>query len=62
MLEKEGEATPAGVSLIGTKEHVLDQLHALAEAGVTEFSGAASGTREERDAALDALLDYQRAS
>jgi F420-dependent oxidoreductase-like protein len=61
MLEKEGERTPAGVSLIGSKEHVLDQLHGLAEAGVTEFSGAVSGTREERDAALDTLLDYPRA-
>jgi len=62
MLEKEGERTPSGVSLIGSKQHVLDQLHGLADAGVTEFSGAVSGTREEREAALDALLDYQRAS
>ncbi len=62
MLEKEGESTPAGVSLIGSKEHVLDQLRELADAGVTEFSGAPSGTREEREAALDTLLDFQRAS
>ncbi|HWD96834.1 MAG TPA: LLM class flavin-dependent oxidoreductase, partial [Acidimicrobiales bacterium] len=62
MLEKEGERTPAGVSLIGSKAQVLDQLHDLAEAGVTEFSGAASGTKDERDAALDALIDYQRGS
>jgi hypothetical protein len=41
---------------------VLDQLHDLSEAGVTEFSGAASGTKDERDAALDALIDYQRGS
>ncbi|MGC2174277.1 MAG: TIGR03564 family F420-dependent LLM class oxidoreductase [Acidimicrobiales bacterium] len=60
MLEKEGESEPAGVSLIGSKEHVLDQLHELANAGVTEFSGAASGTKEEREAALETLIDYQR--
>lgn len=62
MLEKEGESEPAGVSLIGSKEHVLDQLHELANAGVTEFSGAASGTKDEREAALEALIDYQRGS
>jgi F420-dependent oxidoreductase-like protein len=62
MLEKEGESEPAGVSLIGSKEHVLDQLHELANAGVTEFSGAASGTKEEREAALETLIDYQRGS
>jgi alkanesulfonate monooxygenase SsuD/methylene tetrahydromethanopterin reductase-like flavin-dependent oxidoreductase (luciferase family) len=62
MLEKEGESEPAGVSLIGSKEHVLDQLHELADAGVTEFSGAPSGTKEEREAALETLIEFQRAS
>jgi F420-dependent oxidoreductase-like protein len=62
MLQKEGETEPAGVSLVGSKEHVLDQLHELANAGVTEFSGAASGTKEEREAALETLIDYQRGS
>ncbi len=62
MLEKEGESEPAGVSLIGSKEHVLHQLHELANAGVTEFSGAASGTKDEREAALETLIDYQRGS
>jgi F420-dependent oxidoreductase-like protein len=59
MLEREGAIAPADVSLIGSKEQVLEQLHELAEAGVTEFSGAPSGTSEEREGAIDALLAYQ---
>jgi F420-dependent oxidoreductase-like protein len=59
MLEREGAKAPADVSLIGTKEQVLEHLHELAEAGVTEFSGAPSGTSEEREGAIDALLSYQ---
>jgi F420-dependent oxidoreductase-like protein len=59
MLEREGAKAPGDVSLIGTKEQVLEQLHELAEAGVTEFSGAPSGTNEEREGAIDALLSYQ---
>ena len=60
MLEREGAKDPADVSLIGSKEQVLEQLHGLAQAGVTEFSGAPSGTGDERDAAIDVLLDYQK--
>ncbi|HVB51683.1 MAG TPA: TIGR03564 family F420-dependent LLM class oxidoreductase [Acidimicrobiales bacterium] len=59
MLEREGAKDPADVSLVGSKEQVLEQLHGLAQAGVTEFSGAPSGTGDERDAAIDVLLDYQ---
>jgi len=59
MLEREGATAPADVSLIGSKEQVLEQLNELAEAGVTEFSGAPSGTSEEREGAIDALLSYQ---
>ena len=33
MLEKEGESEPAGVSLIGSKEQVLEQLHELRTLG-----------------------------
>lgn len=62
MLEREGQRDPAGVSIIGSREQVLDQLHALAETGASEFSGAASGTRDEREAALEALIEYQRTS
>ncbi|HVA70486.1 MAG TPA: TIGR03564 family F420-dependent LLM class oxidoreductase [Acidimicrobiales bacterium] len=59
MLKREGATAPADVSLIGSKELVLEQLNELAEAGVTEFSGAPSGTSEEREGAIDALLSYQ---
>ncbi len=59
MLEREGAAGPADVSLIGSREQVLEQLRELADAGVTEFSGAPSGNAVERDAATAVLLDYQ---
>jgi alkanesulfonate monooxygenase SsuD/methylene tetrahydromethanopterin reductase-like flavin-dependent oxidoreductase (luciferase family) len=59
MLEREGAKDPADVSLIGTSEEVLEQLHGLAEAGVTEFSGAPSGTSDEREGAIEALLAFQ---
>jgi 5,10-methylenetetrahydromethanopterin reductase len=60
MLEREGTKDPAGASLIGTREEVLEQLHGLADAGVTEFSGAPSGDKDESDAAIQLLLDFQR--
>jgi F420-dependent oxidoreductase-like protein len=60
MLEREGTKDPAGASLIGSREQVLEQLHELASAGVTEFSGAPSGTKEESGAAIQLLLDFQR--
>ena len=59
MLKREGASAPADASLIGSKEQVLEQLHELAQAGVTEFSGAPSGTSEEREGAIEALLTYQ---
>ena len=62
MLEKEGVSDPAGASLIGSAQQVLEQLHALAESGVSEFSGVPSGTDEEREAALDALIEFQKGS
>jgi len=60
MLEREGVSDPAGVALIGTHDAVVDQLHGLADAGVTEFSAVAVGTADQRHAALDAILDYER--
>jgi F420-dependent oxidoreductase-like protein len=59
MLEREGTKDPAGASLIGSREQVLDQLHQLAEAGVTEFSGAPSGNKDESEGAVQVLLDFQ---
>jgi alkanesulfonate monooxygenase SsuD/methylene tetrahydromethanopterin reductase-like flavin-dependent oxidoreductase (luciferase family) len=59
MLEREGTKDPAGASLVGSREQVLEQLHRLADAGVTEFSGAPSGNPDEREGATQLLLDYQ---
>lgn len=60
MLEREGASSPADVGLIGSRERVLEQLHGLAEAGVTEFSAAISGDTVERDATYEVLLDYMQ--
>jgi alkanesulfonate monooxygenase SsuD/methylene tetrahydromethanopterin reductase-like flavin-dependent oxidoreductase (luciferase family) len=58
MMAREGAREPADVALLGSKEQVLEQLDELANAGVTEFSGAPTGTPAEREAALDVLLEY----
>ncbi len=60
MLEREGATSPADVGLIGSRDQVFEQLHALAAAGVTEFSAAISGNAQERDATYELLLDYAR--
>jgi len=61
MLEREGASGPGAVSVVGTHEQVLEKLNHLASVGVTEFAGAPSGTPDERDAAIEALVAYQRA-
>jgi alkanesulfonate monooxygenase SsuD/methylene tetrahydromethanopterin reductase-like flavin-dependent oxidoreductase (luciferase family) len=58
MLEREGAREVADVALVGSKQQVLEQLNGLAEAGVTEFSGAPSGTEQERESVLEVLLEY----
>ena len=58
MFEREGATQPADISLIGTREEVLEQLGTYAAAGVTEFSGAVMGTRDERQATLELLAGY----
>jgi F420-dependent oxidoreductase-like protein len=58
MMEREGAKEPADVGLIGTKAQVLELLDELRDAGVTEFSGAPTGTSDERADALDAMLEY----
>ena len=62
MLEREGTGDPAGASVIGSREQVLAALHELDEAGATEFSGVPSGTTEEKEGALEVLLEFQRGS
>lgn len=58
MIEREGAAQLADVAVLGTRDDVLAQLHALDDAGVSEFSAAVTGTREEREATLDVLSEY----
>ena len=55
MLVKEGAKSPADAALIGSREQVTDLIGKLADAGVTEFSGAASGNAAERDETMDLL-------
>ncbi len=59
MFEREGARQPADISLVGSREQVLDELSIYAAAGVTEFSGALVGTREEREATLELLASYR---
>lgn len=58
MLEREGASSPADVGLIGSRELVLERLHGLAAAGVTEFSASIIGNAQQRDATYETLLDY----
>jgi len=58
MMEREGAATPADVGIFGTKDQVLEKLHGLSLAGVTEFSAAPAGSMAEREATMEALLEY----
>jgi F420-dependent oxidoreductase-like protein len=59
MLDREGAEGPADVGLFGTRDQVLDRLHELAEAGVTEFSASMTGEVDDRDETYDTLLEYQ---
>jgi len=58
MLDREGAEGPADVGLFGTREQVLEQLNALAEAGATEFSASMTGNPDDRDATYEALLAF----
>lgn len=62
MMEREGAKEPADVSLLGSKQYVLERLDSLREASVTEFSAVASGSSEEREASLETLLEYEKLS
>jgi 5,10-methylenetetrahydromethanopterin reductase len=49
MLDREGAEGPADVAIVGDEAEVEKQVHALADAGVTEFVASIFGTREERE-------------
>jgi F420-dependent oxidoreductase-like protein len=59
MLDREGAQGPADVGLFGSREEVLEQLHALAEAGATEFSASMAGDPGDRDATYETLVAYR---
>ena len=48
MLDREGAEGPADVAIVGEATVVEKQVHALADAGVSEFVASIFGTREER--------------
>lgn len=47
MLDREGAAEPADVSILGDEEHVASVVRGLADVGVTDFVAVPAGTREE---------------
>ncbi len=47
MLDREGAATPGDVAIVGDEEKVRSVLSQLDEAGVTDFSAAPIGSRED---------------
>lgn len=60
VMDTEGVAGPADVSLIGTESQVRAGLEAFASAGATEFSALEFTTDDHETAATRALLkDYQ---
>jgi F420-dependent oxidoreductase-like protein len=61
MLDREGAASPADVTIAGTEEEVSRQLEELAEAGVTDFAAAPIGTREEVTRTLELLSSLAKA-
>ena len=61
MLEREGASAPSDVGLFGTREEVLEKLHQLADAGVTEFSASMTGAKDDREATYETLLAYRDA-
>ncbi|MCC5952283.1 MAG: TIGR03564 family F420-dependent LLM class oxidoreductase [Acidimicrobiia bacterium] len=56
MLDREGAAGPADVSIVGNEEEVDAVLDALAEAGATDFAAVEFGTNPDEQARTRALL------
>ena len=55
MLDREGADGPADVAIVGEAAAVEKQVHALADAGVSEFVASIFGTREERSRTRELL-------
>ena len=58
MMEREGAKEVADVALLGSREHVLELLTRLSDAGVTEYSATVVGSDAERDATFEVLLEF----
>ncbi|MHB1989010.1 MAG: TIGR03564 family F420-dependent LLM class oxidoreductase [Acidimicrobiales bacterium] len=62
MLDREGAAGPGDVAIVGDEAEVRSVLASVEAAGVTDFSGAPIGTREEVRATLALLGDLARSA
>ena len=47
MLDREGAAEPADVSILGDEEHVASVIRGIADVGVTDFVAVPAGTEDE---------------
>jgi F420-dependent oxidoreductase-like protein len=58
MLDREGAAGPGDVGIFGTSDQVLEELTALRDAGVTEFSAVPFGDAGQRDELFSLLRTF----
>ncbi|MEM9566531.1 MAG: TIGR03564 family F420-dependent LLM class oxidoreductase [Actinomycetota bacterium] len=56
MLDREGYEGPADLALIGSAAEVAERIQALEATGLTTFTGAEFGTREQREASREMLI------
>ncbi len=56
MLDREGYEGPADLAIIGSAAEVEDRIRGLAEAGVTTFTAAEFGDRDQRSATRELLV------
>ena len=60
MFEREGVTEPGEVAIVGSAAEVEAQLHAIAEAGATDFAASVYGLqRAEREATMQLLRDFK---
>jgi len=58
MLDREGAGGPGDVGIFGSSEAVVEELHGLRDAGVTEFSAVPFGDSAQRDELYALLRDF----
>ena len=59
VLDREGAAGPADVSVVGDGKSVTEQLRRLADIGATDFVAIPTGTDDDRRRTLDHLADVE---